>query len=357
MIRGKFAIVSKGAKTAIALCVVVAVIAFAAKSYLATGATPTQPAEGEYRVATYNLGWLLDESSEARYRSLSKVVESLQPDVLAVQEVESKQALLRILPSGYEVAIADDPKEDQELGLAVRSPFRILDHEVLFANRRYDYAFPGRRNVLAVEIAAPSGETIHIYVVHYKSRGGGRTESDDARIEASRLLLDHIQKNKRKRFIVLGDFNDTPGDDSLNILESGDPLGGRSEQEIGEYLVNLQQPLYRDDFVTQGFFRKFRGSETKPVVRGAAEDNDRLRGTHYTFPEDVKVTEALFDQILVAAKLHPSVSETAIYAGADALTGKLESIDRNREGGAYVRRQGSLPSDHLPVYADIRFGR
>jgi endonuclease/exonuclease/phosphatase family metal-dependent hydrolase len=349
--------VSKGAKTAIALCVALAVIAFAAKSFLATGATPNPPADGEYRIATYNLGWLLDESSEARYRSLATVVESLRPDLLAVQEVESREALMRVLPNGYEVAIADDPKEDQELGFAVRSPFRILDYEVLFASRRYDYAFPGRRNVLAVEVATPSGETIHIYVVHYKSRAGGRTESDDARIEASRLLLDHIQKNKRNRFIVLGDFNDTPGDESLNILESGDPLGGRSEQEIGEYLVNLQQPLYEDDFVTQGFFREYRGSVTQPVVRGAAEDNDRLRGTHYTFPAEVKVTEALFDQILVSVSLFPSVAETGIYAGGDALSGKVESIDRNREGDAYVRRKGSLPSDHLPVYADVRFGR
>ena len=347
----------RGVRTFLVLCVVVAVAAMVARKFFSASAAPAPPSKGEYRIATYNLGWLLDDSSETRYRNIAKVVDSLRVDILAVQEVESKQALLRILPSGYEVAIADDPQEDQELGLAVRAPFRVLDFEVLFSNRRYDYAFPGRRNVLAVEIATPSGEPLHIYVVHYKSRGGGRTESDDARIEASRLLLDHIQKNKRKRFIVLGDFNDTPGDDSINILESGDPLGNRSEQEIGEYLVNLQQPMYEHDFVTQGFFRKFRGSETKPVVRGAAEDNDRLRGTRYTFPADVKVTEALFDQILVAAPLHPSVSETGIYAGADALTGKLESIDRNREGDAYVRRQGSLPSDHLPVYADIRFGR
>src|SRR5687768_3946177 len=156
-------------RAVIVLCIVVAIAAMAARRWFFPASQVSAPTGGSYRIATYNLGWLLDESSEARYRSILDVVISLQPHVLAVQEVESKEALLRVLPSGYEVAIADDPKEDQELGLAVRPPFKIVSHKVLFANRRYDYAFPGRRNVLEVELETPSGR-IFTYVVHYKSR-------------------------------------------------------------------------------------------------------------------------------------------------------------------------------------------
>jgi hypothetical protein len=141
----------RGLRAFVVLCVIVAACAFAVRRWLSPVTDYSPPAEGTYRIATYNLGWLLDGSSEARYRNLVSVLGTLEPHILAVQEVESKEAFLRILPPGYEVAIANDPLEDQELGLAVRAPFRIRSFKVLFASRRYDYAFPGRRNVLEVE--------------------------------------------------------------------------------------------------------------------------------------------------------------------------------------------------------------
>jgi hypothetical protein len=168
--------------------------------------------------------------------------------------------------------------------------------------------------------------------------------------------LDYWKENGRERFVILGDFNDTPGDDSLNILESGDPVGGRSEQDVGEYLVNLMQPFYESDYVTQGVFRQYRGGAVKPIVRGASEDNDRLRGIDYQFPTDVRVTEALFDQILLTHDLHRLVGRVGIYSGENALKGKASDVTRNKDGEAYVRRYGDLPSDHLPVFADLRFG-
>ena len=343
----------RGLRAFVVLCVIVAACAIAIRRWLSPAADYSPPAEGRYRIATYNLGWLLDESSEARYRNLVTVIESIEPHILAVQEVESKEAFLRVLPQGYEVAIADDPLEDQELGLAVRAPFRIRSHKVLFASRRYDYAFPGRRNVLEVEVDSPSGP-IHFYVIHFKSRGGGRLESDPARVESSRLLLDYFEQNGRDRLVVLGDFNDTPGDDSLNILESGDPLGGRTEGAPGSHLVNLFQEMYEDDYVTQGFFRQYRGKPTTPVMRGASEDNDRLRGRDYNFPNDVKVTEALFDQILVSPSLAESVVAVEIYGGRAAVEGKHEYVTRRKDGEAEVRYKGTLPSDHLPAFADVK---
>src|SRR5688500_4964688 len=98
----------RGARTFIVLCVVLAAMAYAAKRWLLPEYDITLPAVGTYRIATYNLGWLLDGSSETRYRNLLEVIESLEPHVLAVQEVEGREALLRVLPNGYEVAIADD---------------------------------------------------------------------------------------------------------------------------------------------------------------------------------------------------------------------------------------------------------
>jgi endonuclease/exonuclease/phosphatase family metal-dependent hydrolase len=319
---------------------------------LSPNGAPASAAEGTLRIATWNTGWLLDDTSEERYRNIRKVIERLHPDVLAVQEVESRGALSRALPSGYEIAMADDPKEDQELAVAIKEPVEFDgEAKILFASRRYDYAFPSRRNVLEVPIRL-SGERIYIYVVHYKSRGGGRLESDPARAEASRLLLDYFRKNNRKRFLLMGDFNDTPSDYSLNILETGDALSGDVDRG-GKYLGNLLQPFYESDFVTQGYFRNYRGGGAQPIVRGARAENDRLRGKRYQFPRDVKVTEALFDQILVSDDLVRFVEATGIFAGPESLEGISSRITRTSEGVAIIQKHGTLPSDHLPVYTDI----
>ena len=346
----------RGVRIFVLICLVVTLAALALRKLQEESKTLPPTEAGVYRLATWNIGWLLDETGEERISNIRAVIEGLSPDVLAVQEIESKAALLRALPGGYDVAIADDPREDQELAVAVRSPFKLVGkHKVLFASPQHDYAFPGRRNVLEVPILAPDGTEIYLYVIHYKSRGGGRTESDPARIGASRLLLDYLNEQKRDNVIVLGDFNDTPGDDSLNILESGDAMGGKIEEKVGAYLVNLMQPFYQRDYVSQGVFLHYRGGSAKPIARGAREDNDRLRGEYYDFPDDVKVTEALFDQILVSHSIYSKIEESGIYAEPHALEGRDSRIDRNREGVAIIERHGTLPSDHLPVFTDIDF--
>lgn len=311
----------------------------------------TAPEVGTIRVASWNTGWLLEATDAERLRNINSVVRSLQPHILGLQEIESRAALRRVLPAEYEIAMVDDPEEDQELALAVRKPATVVGKaQMLFADAKHDYAFPSRRDLLKVHIRSPDGQDIYCYVVHYKSRGGGRLETDPSRVAASRLILDYLRSRTERNVIVLGDFNDTPGDTSVDILESG-RYDGKLKGET--FLVNLMQPFYDEDFVTQGYFRLYRGTPKKPIVRGAKADNDRLRGTDYLFPRDVKVTQALFDQILVSKHLSSGVDQAAIYFGKNALTGSESDVRRDKEGVATINRQGTLASDHLPVYADI----
>jgi len=336
----------------IALCVLVALAAMAVRKILEGNAGVVAPPEsGSIRVATWNMCWLLEATGGDRIRKVKSVVQSLQPDVLAMQEVESRKALRRVLSSEYEIAMADDPREDQELALAVRKPVVIVGSKLLFADSKHNYAFPSRRNLLRVQLRTPDGGEIFVYVVHYKSRGGGRLDTDPSRIAASRLLLDYLRSRKEQNVIVLGDFNDTPGDTSVNILESGEYDG--LSKGSHDYLFNLMQTMYDNDYVTQGYFRMFRGAAVNPKVRGAKADNDRLRGINYQFPRDVNVTQALFDQILVSKKIESRVGDAHIYFGKDALSGMEGRVKRNNSGVAIIEKQGTLASDHLPVFVDI----
>lgn len=348
--------VSRNLAAIAAALIAVALAAYGVRVWLGRGAETPPPVEGTYRIASWNLGWMLEEVGEARCARVRSVVEQLSPHVLAIQEVESKAAALRVLPTGYEVTMIDDPREEQELALAVRKPFRLVgEAEMHYAESRHDDAFPSRRNTISVLVDGPGGERFRFYVVHYKSRSGGRLETDAARVGASRLLLDLMRSRNDNQVVVLGDFNDTPGDRSVNVLESGEYNPAGDDPHPGRHLVNLFQPLYEADYVSQGFFRAYRGSVAEPVMRGASADNERLRGVDYRFPRDVKVTQALFDQILVSPGLSARVASVGVFVSETALKGTPTEVRQRSDDTWDVARQGTLPSDHLPVFADIRF--
>jgi endonuclease/exonuclease/phosphatase family metal-dependent hydrolase len=329
----------------------VALAYFARERWLAGRDSAIPVGADEYRIASWNAGWLLEDAGEDRCRAMTKVIQELDPDILAVQEVESVEALKKVIPKEYRIAMRDDPLEDQELAVAYRQPFKLLrGPRLLYPESKYDGAFPSRRNALEVSLQNADGINLRLIVVHYKSRSGGRNQTDASRVSASRLLVDYLNKTDTSNTVILGDFNDTPGDPSLNILETGNMFGKGADK----FLLNLMEDYYRSDFVTQGVYKKFRGYSIDPVVRGAANDNERLRGKDYIFPRDVLVTQALFDQILISPNLKSKVRRVGIFSSAIAMRGRESRIERDRNGDAIIELNGTLPSDHLPVYADFR---
>ncbi|MEW5884362.1 MAG: endonuclease/exonuclease/phosphatase family protein [Armatimonadota bacterium] len=307
------------------------------------GAVP--PKEG-LRVATWNVMFLDEDVPDERLANLASVIRNLDADIIAFQEVSNVASLRAILPVGYEVAMAAEVGS-QNLALAVREPLEIQAAAgALFEGAPYDEAFPDHRDPLRVYVATPSGVQLAVYVVHLKSRSGGRRDTDYQRIAGASLLAGWIRARGEQNVILLGDFNDTPDDASLNILETGDLLAvGRMENEEDRFLVNLCEPLFARDMVTMEVHTLFRGSPIQPAVRGARKENDRWRGKNYSYPNDLAIVQTMFDQILVSKPLADVVvgGEARIYAGADALRGLKGS-----------RGEGTLASDHLPVFADFR---
>lgn len=304
------------------------------------------PLKEGLRVATWNVMFLDEDVPDERLANLASVIRNLNADIIAFQEVSNVASLRAILPVGYEVAMAAEVGS-QNLALAVREPLEIQAAAgALFEGAPYDEAFPDYRDPLRVYVATPSGVQLAVYVVHLKSRRGGRRQTDYQRIAGASLLAGWIRARGEQNVILLGDFNDTPDDASLNILETGDLLAvGRMENEEDRFLVNLCEPLFARDMVTMEVHTLFHGSPIQPAVRGARKENDRWRGKDYTYPNDLAIVQTMFDQILVSKALADVVvgGEARIYAGADALRGLKGS-----------RGEGTLASDHLPVFADFR---
>ena len=153
---------TRGARFLAAVCLAAILVALYLRGFMnRPAAQPSPRAPGHIRIATWNAGWLLDEVRENRCRAMTKVIESLDADVLALQEVESKYAARKVLPKGYEVAMVDDPQEDQELAVAYKSGIKLLrPPKLLFQDSRFDYAFPSRRNAIEAALSLPGGEEV-----------------------------------------------------------------------------------------------------------------------------------------------------------------------------------------------------
>ncbi len=315
------------------------------------------PTKKGLRIATYNVYWLAEEIHKERKANLQSVIKNLDADIIGLQEVESRKALRNIFSDEWELGIIDDEDELQEVAIAVKKPLKIKSIEMLFTHEKFDYAFPNKRDLLKAVVGVPNGVEIICYVVHLKSRRGGRADTDDQRVLAASLIAAYAQVHSDHDLVVLmGDFNDTPDDRSLNILETGHVLAeGKMENEKDMYFVNLCEPLWANDYVTFGLHTRARGESFYPRVSGARKENDKWRGKTYRYPDDLSVIEIMFDQILVNQQMSKLlVGKPLIYAKKDALNGSESVLEAGVNRKVKFKYSGTLASDHLPVAADFR---
>lgn len=328
----------------------------AAAAFLTLGNGEAQPTGERVRVATYNIEWFGEEANPARVANLKSVIKSIDANVVGMQEIASKKALTQVFDDEWQLGIKDDPADYQEPAIAVKKPLVLESYGLVFPGPALDYAFPNARDVLRAVVATPSGQRFTCYVVHLKSRRGGRANTDPQREMATGLIAAYIAGRPEERYaLVMGDMNDAPDDRSVNILETGDLLasGGRPERRAKTLMVNPMEPLYDQDAVTYGVNDRFNGTELEARVEGAKAENEKFRGQNPNYPADYRVTQTLLDQILVTPGLaQRMVGGATIYGGIDALRGRGGRTTLVDGKPDYVEK-GDLASDHLPVVVEF----
>ena len=312
----------------------------------------------QLKVATYNIFFLDEGISQERKENLQTVIQKLNADIIGFQEIKNPAALENILPKDYSIAMIDDTTEVQEVAMAVRSPLKIISYKYIFPDSIYDEAFPRSRDLLQVEVDGYGKEFVCL-VNHFKSRYGGRVETDRRRCEATSMIVEYIRQNLMdKNVIILADFNDDPDDRSLNILEYGDPqaVGGIDEVE-DTFLFNTAERLLAKNYCSFGLnyvYGDIQSDTFDARILGSREENNKWRDKEYDFFKDVKVKEILLDQILVSLNLKPFFVKSGVFNGSEAVTGIPSKTRFTKDGVIYMRR-GSLASDHLPVWAVFEF--
>jgi endonuclease/exonuclease/phosphatase family metal-dependent hydrolase len=175
-----------------------------------SGPRPPARDDERLRVVTWNLANFSGADAEHDLARMREVIEQLDPDVLAVQEIKDADALAALLP-GWEIVLSEaGGRGQQRLGLAVR-PERVellahAEHPQLSLDGRVRPAFS------AYLRGRERGPDLHVVVVHLKAM----PDAIDLRRQQWPVLVELAQTLGRagvgagdRDLLIVGDFNTT----------------------------------------------------------------------------------------------------------------------------------------------------
>jgi endonuclease/exonuclease/phosphatase family metal-dependent hydrolase len=191
-----------------------------------------------FRVATYNVENYLDAPTATRAgvkstAAKAKVCESIRamnPDVLALEEMGTTNALLE-LRAALKAGGQDFPYweyiqgADPDIHIAILSKLPILSRhphtndEFLLDGERYNV----KRGFAEIELRAGTNFTFTLIAAHLKSRLA-TPEADESELRlaearALRTIIDaRLAADPKVKLIVLGDFNDSKNADSIKAI-------------------------------------------------------------------------------------------------------------------------------------------
>lgn len=199
--------------------------------------------EGEQH---WDLGRFLKKKNNV-YKVLMVMGEGEPPVLVGLCEVENESVLLSLIYQtplenfgyqfvhyesadrrGIDVAII---YRKEALELLTSAAFRVVDPD--------DAAFR-TRDILYASFKACKEDTMHVFVNHWPSRYGGELATTEKRMLATMTLRSKVDSISRifphAKVLIMGDFNDTPGDISLTV-----GLKARPQQMLKDNseLVNL----------------------------------------------------------------------------------------------------------------------
>jgi len=208
------------------------------------------------RIATYNLENLYDRydnpysSKDSRVDqntspkparelyALSKVIKSVNADIIALQEVEDRGFLTEFnnsylgdLKYKYVVLIeGNSSKTTRGRGIDVALLSRVpvysattFQYYKFSLNERKKSTTSFSRDFLYVKLTPEGFPEINLFVLHPISRRGGAYAHYKRIAEAkgaAKVITNELGKEKNPWIVIAGDFNDTPGSESLKTYQN-----------------------------------------------------------------------------------------------------------------------------------------
>ncbi len=163
-------------------------------------------------VMTWNMAWLSMKSDKAQskrsysdYREMQGITDTISPDFMAFQEVDSEQALLKIVPrQDYRILMSDrvlklknNKLSQQFTGWAIKKSWHIIDHP--------DYSLISTNLIKKsrlrygthVEVFKNNVKPIHLLSIHLKSGCFNRAK---LKRKSCKILNEQIDPRFRRCF-------------------------------------------------------------------------------------------------------------------------------------------------------------
>ncbi|WP_129787882.1 endonuclease/exonuclease/phosphatase family protein [Promicromonospora panici] len=220
-----------------------------------TTATTSESAP-RVRVLTMNVFGPGNPDWDRRHRLTGDTIRSLDPDIVALQEVPvgSPEILDRLIGPGYHLTHFSRPSDDGVAGtLATRWPHRLVTEIDLGVSERSRRVLPWGAALL-VELDTPLGRML---VTHHKPTWPlpFELEREQQAILVARAMEDHIG-DRDVHALVVGDFDAAPNSDSMRFWQGRGTAQQLSVcyQDAWEYAhpgepghtFELANPLVRD---------------------------------------------------------------------------------------------------------------
>jgi len=302
----------------------------------------------DFKVASYNVENLFDlkydgteyneykpyskywnqKSFSVKLNNISKVINELNSDILALQEIESQNALNQLnkkLNYKYSQFIKN---KNSSIGVAILSKFKIKEFERIIVDKYDKYS----RDILKVTINIENKPLV-IYVNHWRSKRA----KESFRIKyATALKNDYLKLKDGIDYIVLGDLNsnyneyqtfkydkklnNTYGITGINqVLNTTIDSNFVNKNNISKFDKEVHYNLWLDLKIDERFSSKFK--------------------TQSHTPDNILIPKSLFD--------NNSIS----YIDNSFGVFKPNYLYKNNHIKRWNRYKKDGYSDHLPIYA------
>ena len=156
----------------------------------------------EYEEYIPNTSWQWNSDTyRKKLRNTARVIADIKPDIIALQEIESLQALkdlkAQVQREGHYFpyyAIASAKETTVKVALLSKYP---LQTQELRVSASYQY-----RNILEAKVQL-GGEKLYLFVNHWKSKSG----PESMRIASAKALKKRLDSLGDINYVLLGDFN------------------------------------------------------------------------------------------------------------------------------------------------------
>ncbi len=222
-------------------------------------AAPLEKPDHTIRIATYNIENYFDDvddpklsgewddldltTASDRLEEIAKIIRTTDADIIALQEVESLDALTRFrdryLPNmGYEYIASEDVGYYRGVECSILSRYEITNVEVRSGINLdgVERAGPGwsdvpmdkrrgltiQRSPIRVDIRISDTYELTVFSLHHKASGRARYHREAEAIVINQWIDEIEAEDSSRNIIVMGDFNAAPWDKSLRLyLENG----------------------------------------------------------------------------------------------------------------------------------------